>query len=187
MTIDWAHFTPWSSLAGGALIGLAFLFLAAALVVALLGAVVMGAGVVARVGLGGEGVRSSVVALAPEDGGAAVFQDQVSRTGILLSHRFALSDDTVMAAAALDAGSAQAGGADLVRTGGEADGFRHLFAVGDFGVGPAPGFDLAGADETDAAILDDADDAPRERAADIEAGGETNAVQQLHRAQSATG
>jgi len=23
MTIDWAHFTPWSSLAGGALIGLA--------------------------------------------------------------------------------------------------------------------------------------------------------------------
>ena len=84
--------------------------------------VVMGAGVVARVGLGGEGVRSSVVALAPGEGGAAVFQDQVSRTGILLSRRFALPDDAVMAAASLDAGSARAGGALLGREGGEASG-----------------------------------------------------------------
>ena len=90
--------------------------------IALVGAVVMGAGVVARVGLGGEGVRSSVVALAPGEGGAAVFQDQVSRTGILLSRRFALPDDAVMAAASLDAGSARAGGALLGREGGEASG-----------------------------------------------------------------
>jgi hypothetical protein len=90
--------------------------------IALVGAVVMGAGVVARVGLGGEGVRNSVVALAPEDGGAAVFQDQVSRTGILTSHRFDLPDDTVMAAASLDAGGAQVGGAELVRENGQASG-----------------------------------------------------------------
>lgn len=29
MTIDWSHFTPWTSLAGGALIGLAAALLAA--------------------------------------------------------------------------------------------------------------------------------------------------------------
>jgi hypothetical protein len=90
--------------------------------IALVGAVVMGAGVVVRVGLGGEGVRSTVVALAPEEGGAAVFQDQVSRTGILLSHRFALPDDTTMAAVPLDAGGAQAGGGRLERQSGEASG-----------------------------------------------------------------
>jgi hypothetical protein len=90
--------------------------------IALVGAIVMGAGVVARVGLGGEGVRSSVVALAPDDGGAAVFQDQVSRTGILLSRDFALPDDTEMAAASLDAGGAQVGGAELRRESGRASG-----------------------------------------------------------------
>jgi hypothetical protein len=90
--------------------------------IALVGAIVMGAGVVARVGLGGEGVRSSVVALAPEDGGAAVFQDQVSRTGILMSRSFALPDDAVMAAASLEAGGAQLGGAELVRESGQASG-----------------------------------------------------------------
>jgi len=90
--------------------------------IALAGAAVMGVGIVLRVGLGGEGVRETVVALLPEGGGAAVFQDQVSRTGLLASHRFELSGDTILAAVPLDAGGAEPGNMFLTRDAGGAGG-----------------------------------------------------------------
>jgi len=91
-------------------------------VIAILGAVIMGAGIVVRVGLGGEGERTALVALLPDAGGAAVFQDQVTRTGMLTSRRFALPDDAVLAAVPLDAGEALGSNTRLVRSGTEASG-----------------------------------------------------------------
>jgi hypothetical protein len=53
-------------------------------------------------GVGGEGARRTLVALLPGDNQAAVFQEQVSRTGLLFGTSFPLADDTVCAVAATD-------------------------------------------------------------------------------------
>jgi hypothetical protein len=60
-------------------------------------------------GIGGEGARRSLVVLLPGDNQAAVFQEQVSRTGLLLGTSFPLADDTVCAAVAADDGNSQPG------------------------------------------------------------------------------
>jgi hypothetical protein len=53
-------------------------------------------------GVGGEGARRTLVALLPGDNQAAVFQEQVSRTGLLFGTSFPLADDTICAVAATD-------------------------------------------------------------------------------------
>ncbi|MEO5960998.1 MAG: hypothetical protein ABIR80_17975, partial [Opitutaceae bacterium] len=63
--------------------------------IALCGAIVLGATIVFQDGFGGEGVRTAVVALLPEDNTAAVFQDQVARTGLLGAAKFPLETDTI--------------------------------------------------------------------------------------------
>ena len=54
----------------------------------------LGAGIVLGDGFGGQGVRRALVVLLPSENKAAVFQDQVSRTGILLGGGFPLAADT---------------------------------------------------------------------------------------------
>ena len=56
----------------------------------------------AQDGVGGEGARRSLVTLLPGDNQAAVFQDQLSRTGLLFGSEFPLSDDTICAVAPAD-------------------------------------------------------------------------------------
>lgn len=53
-------------------------------------------------GLGGEGARRALVVLLPGDNQAAVFQEQVSRTGLLVGTSFALGDDAICAAVPAD-------------------------------------------------------------------------------------
>ncbi len=55
-------------------------------------------------GVGGEGARRALVVLVPGEPQAAVFQEQVSRTGLLLGTQFPLADDTVCAAIELEDG-----------------------------------------------------------------------------------
>jgi hypothetical protein len=91
-------------------------------VIALAGAIVMGIGLVVRVGLGGEGVRTTVISVLPGGEGAAVFQDQVSHTGLIASRRFDLPQDAIVAAAPLDAGGTIPGATQLDRSGDGAAG-----------------------------------------------------------------
>lgn len=74
-------------------------------------------------GTGGEGVRRSLVVLLPGDHHAAVFQEQVARTGLLFGTAFPLAEDTVCAAVPMDDGATGAGRPlELVRAGGTASG-----------------------------------------------------------------
>ncbi|MDF3058203.1 MAG: hypothetical protein K0R17_2418 [Rariglobus sp.] len=54
----------------------------------------LGVVIVAKDGFGGEGARRSLVVLLPGENKAAVFQQQVARTGVLLRKEFALPADT---------------------------------------------------------------------------------------------
>lgn len=60
-------------------------------------------------GTGGEGVRRALVVLLPGDNQAAVFQEQVSRTGMLFDTSFPLADDTLCIAAAAEDPNVNAG------------------------------------------------------------------------------
>ena len=60
-------------------------------------------------GIGGDGARRSLVVLLPGDNQAAVFQEQVSRTGLLVGASFPLADDTLCAAAPADDANFQPG------------------------------------------------------------------------------
>jgi hypothetical protein len=63
--------------------------------IALCGAITLGAAIIFQDGFGGEGVRTAVVSLLPEDNAAAIFQDQAARTGLLGATKFPLEADTV--------------------------------------------------------------------------------------------
>jgi hypothetical protein len=60
-------------------------------------------------GVGGHGARRALVVLLPGDNQAAVFQDQISRTGLLFKGDFALPDDTLCATIAADDSNIQPG------------------------------------------------------------------------------
>jgi hypothetical protein len=53
-------------------------------------------------GVGGEGARRAFVVLLPGDNQAAVFQEQVSRSGLLFGTKFSLPEDTVCATVPTD-------------------------------------------------------------------------------------
>ena len=81
----------------------------------------LGAAIFFQDGTGGEGARRSLVVLLPGDHHAAVFQEQVARTGLLFGTSFPLAEDTVCAAVPIDEGPAGRA-LELVRTGGTAAG-----------------------------------------------------------------
>jgi hypothetical protein len=62
--------------------------------ISLAASVVLAVIIVWRDGFGGAGVQSGVVILLPGENKAAVFQDQLSRTGVLSTSRFTLPSDT---------------------------------------------------------------------------------------------
>ncbi len=74
-------------------------------------------------GVGGEGARRSIVALLPGDHRAVVFQEQVSRTGLLFGTRFPLADDTICAAVEVEDAASMPGRAlEYQRSDGRASG-----------------------------------------------------------------
>ena len=60
-------------------------------------------------GVGGDGARRALVVLLPGDNQAAVFQEQVSRTGLLLGTSFPIAEDTICAVAPADDANFQPG------------------------------------------------------------------------------
>ncbi len=56
-------------------------------------------------GVGGEGARRALVVLLPGENQAAVFQEQVSRTGLLFGTNFPLASDTICAAIEVEEGA----------------------------------------------------------------------------------
>jgi hypothetical protein len=70
------------------------------LAVALLGTVIL-----VQDGFGGRGARRALVVLLPGDNQAAIFQEQVSRAGMLLGSEFALPNDVLCTQLPIDAGA----------------------------------------------------------------------------------
>jgi hypothetical protein len=68
---------------------------------------ILGTAIFLQDGVGGEGARRSLVILLPGENQAAVFQEQVTRTGLLLGSSFPLPDDTICASVPADSGNAQ--------------------------------------------------------------------------------
>lgn len=85
-----------------------WLFLSVPLI-SLLAVGVLMAAIYLQDGVGGDGARRAVVVLLPGDNQAAVFQEQISRTGLLFGTSFPLADDTVCAAAQADDSNVQPG------------------------------------------------------------------------------
>ncbi len=81
---------------------------------------VLGGAIFLQDGTGGEGVRRTLVVLLPGDHHAAVFQEQVARTGLLFGTGFPLADDTVCAAVPIDESAGRP--LELVRRDGAAAG-----------------------------------------------------------------
>ncbi|MDR2675687.1 MAG: hypothetical protein LBC18_12735 [Opitutaceae bacterium] len=84
-----------------------------------LASALLGAVIVLADGFGGAGARRALVVLMPGENKAAVFQQQVSRTGVLAGKAFAIEDDTALSREFRD------GAAGSIRTGrgaGRADG-----------------------------------------------------------------
>ena len=74
-------------------------------------------------GVGGEGARRALVVLLPGEHQAAVFQEQVSRTGLLFGTSFPLADDTICAAVEVEDSSNLPGRVlDFARNEGRASG-----------------------------------------------------------------
>lgn len=65
-------------------------------VISLGASLLLGAVIVVKDGFHGAGVRRSLVVLLPGENKAAVFQEQVARTGVLLGKQFALPADTLI-------------------------------------------------------------------------------------------
>lgn len=82
----------------------------------------LGATILVQDGFGGEGLRRALVVLLPGDNQAAVFQEQVTRTGMLSGSQFALADDTLCAQVAVISGIPGATGPALERWPGRAGG-----------------------------------------------------------------
>jgi hypothetical protein len=64
--------------------------------ISVLASVLLGAVIVLADGFGGAGTRRALVVLLPGENKAAVFQQQVSRTGVLPGKAFAIEDDTAL-------------------------------------------------------------------------------------------
>lgn len=64
--------------------------------ISLVATLLLGAVILVKDGFGGAGVRRSLVVLLPGENKAAVFQQQVSRTGVLLGSKFPLPADTLI-------------------------------------------------------------------------------------------
>lgn len=60
-------------------------------------------------GVGGEGARRALVVLLPGDNQAAVFQEQISRSGLLFGTSFSLPDDTVCASLPVEESASMSG------------------------------------------------------------------------------
>ena len=77
-------------------------------------------------GLGGDGMRVSLVVLLPGENEAAVFQEQAARTGFLARRAFPLADDTQMTVVTVDEADPRINftsvAADLSRAEGRASG-----------------------------------------------------------------
>ena len=69
----------------------------------LLGGVVLVATIFLQDGIGGAGKRSTLVVLLPGQNQAAVFQEQVARTGFLMKRTFTLDDGAIFAPLAVEA------------------------------------------------------------------------------------
>ena len=65
--------------------------------ISLLAVVALGGAIFLQDGTGGTGARRALVVLLPGDNQAAVFQEQVTRTGMVFDSGFALADDTLCA------------------------------------------------------------------------------------------
>jgi hypothetical protein len=61
--------------------------------IALAASILLGAAILAEDGIGGGGVRRTLVVVLPDDNQTAVFQEQAVRTGFLLGRTFALPED----------------------------------------------------------------------------------------------
>lgn len=91
--------------------------------ISLVAAAILGGAIYLQDGVGGEGARSTLVALLPGESEAAVFQDQVTRTGLLFSSKFPLAEDTILAPVVTDGESSPFGRSlRYVRQDGEARG-----------------------------------------------------------------
>lgn len=74
-----------------------------------LGAVlILGVMILVQDGVGGAGARRALVVLLPGENQAAVFQEQITRTGLLLGGSFPLPDDTLCAQVPVDQNSTHA-------------------------------------------------------------------------------
>ena len=73
-------------------------------------------------GVGGEGARRALVVLLPGESQASVFQEQVSRTGLLFGTGFPLADDTICAAISPEGASSPGRTLTYVRDQGHASG-----------------------------------------------------------------
>ena len=78
-------------------------------------------------GVGGDGARRAMIVLLPEDNQAAVFQEQVSRTGLLFNSTFSLPEDAICANVATEDSAFQTGRTlqyDRQQTAASGDWFR---------------------------------------------------------------
>jgi hypothetical protein len=85
----------------------------------------LGVVIVMNDGFGGEGVRRSLVVLLPGENKAAVFQQQVARTGVLVNKEFALPADTLISVGVESVSGASTGvqeAREFDRAGDQADG-----------------------------------------------------------------
>jgi hypothetical protein len=76
----------------------------------LLASLGLGAGIVIGDGFGGQGARRALVVLLPAENKAAVFQEQVARTGVLLGGEFPLAADTAAGVPPADTGGPASSG-----------------------------------------------------------------------------
>lgn len=84
--------------------------------------VLLGTIILVQDGFGGRGARRALVVLLPGDNQAAIFQEQVSRTGMLLGSQFPLANDVLCAQLPIDGNAANTGGINLQRGDGRASG-----------------------------------------------------------------
>ncbi|OAM89282.1 hypothetical protein OH491_13870 [Termitidicoccus mucosus] len=87
--------------------------------ISVLASVLLGAVIVLADGFGGAGTRRALVVLMPGENKAAVFQQQVSRTGVLIGKSFAIEDDTALSR---EFRHGDANGIRMNREAGRADG-----------------------------------------------------------------
>jgi hypothetical protein len=87
--------------------------------ISVLASVLLGAVIVLADGFGGAGARRALVVLMPGENKAAVFQQQVSRTGVLFGKSFAIEDDTALSR---EFRHREAGAVRMGREAGRADG-----------------------------------------------------------------